>query len=100
MISLFCCWFRRFFEPDESRIRALLYLHEGLDLDRAVAYWGGIVGIPSGQFGKPYRAAADPSIRRTKHPMGCLSVAYSCSRTHRAVMGLVEALLPSTSFPG
>lgn len=93
MIKLFCDWFRCFFSPDESRLRARLYLHEGLDLDAAVEFWSSLTGICEAQFGKPYRAVPDPSIRTSKHPMGCLSVAYACSRTHRAVMGLVHALL-------
>lgn len=93
MIALFCAWLRRFFEVDESRLRVRLYLHEGLDLDAANEFWSRLTGIPVSQFGKPYRAKADPSIRTTKHPLGCPSVVYSCSRTHRAVMGLVRALL-------
>ena len=41
MIFLFCCWLRRFFEIDESRLRVRLYLHEGLDLAATIAYWSG-----------------------------------------------------------
>jgi len=70
-----------------------LYLHEGLDLDAAVEFWSSLTAIPSTQFRRPYRAVADPSIRVTKHPHGCAAVGYCCSRTHRAVMGLVDALL-------
>ena len=33
MITLFLQWFRRFFEPDDRRLRVRLYLHEGLDLE-------------------------------------------------------------------
>ena len=93
MILLFCAWLRRFFPVDESRLRVRLYLHDGLDLDLAMAYWSDLTAIPLSQFGKPYRAAPDPSIRRSKHPMGCPTIRYSCTRTHRAVMGLVHALL-------
>jgi hypothetical protein len=35
----------------------------------------------------------DSSIRTAKHIHGCPCVVYSCSRTHRAVMGLVRGLL-------
>jgi hypothetical protein len=101
MIGLFCAWLRRFFDVDESRLRVRLYLHQGLDLDAANAFWSELTGIPLAQFGKPYRAIPDPSIRSTKHPKGCPGVSYSCSRTHRAVMGLVTALLSSdSSFRG
>jgi hypothetical protein len=101
MMGLFCAWLRRFFDVEESRMRVRLYLHQGLDLDAANAFWSELTGIPLAQFGKPYRAIPDPSIRSTKHPMGCPGVSYSCCRTHRAVIGLVTALLSSdSSFRG
>ena len=93
MIVLFITWLRRVFDVDESRLRLNLYLHQGLDLDAARCFWSNLTGIPLSQFGTPYRAVPDPSIRRTKHPMGCATVAYSCSRTHRAIVGLIAALL-------
>jgi transcriptional regulator with XRE-family HTH domain len=100
MIFLFCCWLRRFFEIDESRLRVRLYLHEGLDLAATIAYWSSVTGIPPAQFGKPYRAVPDPSIRHTKHVHGCATVSYSCTATHRSIMGLVNALLSSSAIPG
>jgi transcriptional regulator with XRE-family HTH domain len=100
MIFFYCCWLRRFFEIDESRLRVGLYLHEGLDLGATIAYWSALTAIPASQFGKPYRAVADPSIRRAKHVHGCVTVSYSCSATHRSVMGLVHALLSGAAIPG
>ncbi|WP_334143829.1 hypothetical protein [Rhabdothermincola sp.] len=101
MIQLFCTWLRRFFEVDERRLRVRLYLHAGLDLNGAVAFWSSLTRIPAGQFTKPYRAVADASIRRAEHPLGCPTVTYSCTRTHRAVMGLVHSLLSCDSIlPG
>lgn len=93
MIVLFLRWLRTFFAIDESRLRLRLYLHEGLDLEDAHAFWAEITGIPTSQFQRPYRAVADPSIRTSKHPRGCPSVIYTCSRTHRTIMGLMGALL-------
>ena len=101
MIVLFCTWLRHFFEPDEARLRVQLYLHEGLDLDAAITHWSALTAIPVEQFGKAYRAVPDPSIRLVRHEFGCASIRYSCSRTHRAVMGLVQALLTCTfALPG
>ena len=93
MILFFCTWLRRFFEIDESRMRLRLYLHEGLDIAEASAFWSDLTGIPRAQFRKPYRAVADASIRRSKHPRGCPSIIYACSRTHREIVGLIDALL-------
>ena len=101
MIVFFSTWLRRFFSIDESRLRVWLYLHEGLDLEAASEYWSALTDIPRGQFGKPYRAVPDPSIRRSKHPMGCPCVCYASSATHREIMGLVHALLRcEVSNPG
>ncbi len=100
MIAYFCAWLRRYFSIDESRLRVRLYLHQGLDLDQALTFWSGVTRIPLSQFGKPYRAVPDPSIRRNKHEHGLVRVDYSCTRTHREVMGLVAALLSSEALPG
>jgi hypothetical protein len=99
LILFFVTWLRRFFRPDEKRLRVRLYLHQGLDLEAANLFWSNLTGIPLDQFGAPYRAVPDPSIRTTKHPLGCPSVVYSCTRTHRAIMGMIEALISSDALP-
>ena len=100
MVRFFCAWLRRFFTVDESRLRCRVYLHEGLDLEATEAFWSELTGIPPTQFGKAYRAVLDPSIRRNKHERGCFYLNYSCSRTHREIMGLVRALLSSSCYSG
>jgi transcriptional regulator with XRE-family HTH domain len=100
MIRFFCTWLRRFFEVDEARLRVRVYLHEGLDLVAAQRFWAEATGVPLSQFGKPYRAKADPTIRKAKHEHGCCYVSISCSRTHRLIMGAMRALLSSEAIPG
>ncbi|MEY2454019.1 MAG: hypothetical protein QOD92_3593 [Acidimicrobiaceae bacterium] len=95
MIALFLAFLRRFFAIDETRLRVRIYLHEALDLEAATTFWSDVMGIPRSQFRAPYRAKADPTIRKAKHPMGCPQVRYSCTSTHRAIMGLASALLSS-----
>jgi hypothetical protein len=100
MVIFFCSWLRHFYEIDEARLRLTLDLHQGLDLAAAMRYWSALTGVPPSQFGKPYRAIPDPSIRHSKHVHGCVTVSYSCSVTHRSVMGLVNALLSDSAIPG
>jgi 4a-hydroxytetrahydrobiopterin dehydratase len=100
MMAFFCAWLRRFFEIDESRLRARIYLHEGLSLDEAEAHWARVIWIPRDQFRAGYRAPADASIRHNKHEFGCGYVYYACTRTHRRIMGLTRALLSSASYSG
>ena len=99
-VIFFCSWLRHFYEIDEARLRLTLYLHQGLDLAAAMRYWSALTGVPPSQFGKPYRAVPDPSIRHAKHVHGCITVSYSCSTTHRSIMGLVSALLGDAAIPG
>ena len=75
-----------------------LYLHEDLDLEAANVFWSDLTSIPLSQHGKPYRADPTQRVRKVKHPMGCPSVIYNCTRTHRLVMGLVAALLSCDPF--
>jgi len=100
MIAFFCSWLRRFFDIDESRLRAKVYLHEGLDLDAAEEHWSGVTDIPRPQFAKAYRPEARSGLRHTKHEFGCAYVFYACAPTHRRIMGLVRALLTSGAIPG
>ena len=93
MVHLFCRWLRTFFVVDESRLRVRLYLHQGLDLYAASAFWADVTGIPVSQHTKAYRAEPDPTHRKTKHLEGCVTVVYACARTHREIMGMVHALL-------
>jgi hypothetical protein len=100
MVRFFCAWLRRFFEVDEKRLRVRVYLHLGLDLDAVEQFWSELTQVPRSQFRKPYRAVPDPSIRRNKHEYGCAYVRYTCTKTHRQVMGLVRALLSSSCYSG
>lgn len=100
LILAFVTWLRRFFAIDESRLHLSLYLHDGLDVDAANAYWSDLTGIPVGQFYKPYRAVPDATIRHSKHVFGCPAVRYGCVHVFRSVMGMIEAVTSTTAFPG
>jgi transcriptional regulator with XRE-family HTH domain len=100
MLFVFVTWLRRYFDVDESRLRVRLYLHENLDLEVANEFWSQLLAIPMTQFGAPYRAPADASIRKAKHLLGCPAVIYSCSLTHRRVIGMMAAVLSPSAFPG
>ena len=100
MISFFCTWLRRFFAVDESRLRIRVYLHDGLDLEAAEAFWSEVTAVPLSQFRAPYRAIDDETMRKTKHEYGCAYVMHHCVHTQRQIMGLIRALLSSSAIPG
>lgn len=100
IVHFFCKWLRYVFDIDETRLRAHVYLHQGLDLDAAEDFWSAVTEIPRSQFTKAYRAVPDPTIRRNKHEHGCTYGDYRSAEVHRSIMGLVRALLSSIDLPG
>jgi hypothetical protein len=93
LVAFHCRWLRWFFAVEEHRLRVVVYLHQGLDIDAATAHWSDVTGVPPAQFTKPYRAVSDATIRNNKHEHGCAHVRYSCSRTQRTILALTEAVL-------
>jgi len=55
-----------------------------------------VTGVPVAQFRKPYRAVPDATIRHNKHEHGCAHVSYSCTRTIRTVLALMDAMLTAS----
>jgi hypothetical protein len=100
LLDLYMRWIRYFFEIDEGRLRGSLYLHRGLDVVAATRYWSDRLDLPVDQFIKPQIVDRVARRKQSKHVNGCMTVRYSCARTHRQVMGVVRALLSSDVFPG
>ena len=93
-------WLRTSFGISEERLRARIYLHDGLDLAAAQRFWSEALGVAPQQFHKPYRAVADASIRSRKHQNGCATIVYSDSLLHRRVMARVRAIASRFDLPG
>lgn len=100
LIRLFCRWFRRFFDVDETRLRVRLYLHADLDLLAAVTHWADVTGIPATQFNRTYRAVVHETMRTNRHIYGCCHVAYNSTTEMRRLIGLMQALVSSSVDPG
>lgn len=99
-LRILLVWLRANFNVEEHRLRAKIYLHEGLDLEAATKFWSECLNIPVDQFRAPYRAAADPTRRHSKHLMGCATVLYSCTTTHRRLLAMIEAVSSPFNIPG
>ena len=99
-LRLFLRWLRSRFDLDERRLRCVLYLHQGLDLEAATAFWSKALHIPIDQFTKPYRAVPDSSIRSRKHMNGCATARYASTLLHRRVMAMIEAISCRFANPG
>ena len=100
IMAAFMTWLRRFFDIDELRLYARLYLHEGLDEDEAISFWSEIVGVPRSQFQSTYRATPRGTHKRSKHVHGCLSVGYNDVFILRRVLALGSAVSSAFADPG
>lgn len=100
LLRTLLCWLRHEFHIDEQRLRARVYLHEGLDIDEATGFWSRALGIQRSRFQKRYRAVADSSIRSRKHVRGCATTIYSDAFLHRRVMARIAAITSRFDIPG
>jgi hypothetical protein len=76
-LQLFLRWLRARFGIDEQRLRAILYLHDGLDIVDATAYWSKMLGIPPissrsrtgrSQTARSAHASTSTAVRRRGTP--------------------------------
>jgi hypothetical protein len=100
LIRVFLRWLRSEFDLDEERFRGRLYLHTDLDLAVATEFWSELSGIPPERFHRPYRAAADPTMRRNRHERGCFTVKYHSRSVQRRVMARIRAIGSALALPG
>jgi hypothetical protein len=100
IIAGYVRWLRTFFDIDEQRLRARLYLHVGLDEAAAMAYWSDLTAIPLTQFGKTYRAELRGEFKQTKHVFGCLTVRYADRELQRRVIAHCLAIASAFANPG
>ena len=100
VMLVFLRWLRMFFEIDERRLNARLYLHEGLDLETAEAYWSELLSIPRERFHAAYRPVQRSSFKASKHQLGCVSVGYTDVSVFRRVMATGRQITSTLAIPG
>ncbi len=93
-------WLRTFFEIDETRLNARLYLHEGLDLTAAESFWSDALGIPLDRFHAAHRPVPRGEFKRSKHELGCISVGYTDVSVFRRVMAFADGITSAFAIPG
>ena len=96
IIKFMMSWFKEFCEIPLSRFRGAIWIHEGLDVDRAKKYWTKITGIPENQFFKTYIAENkinSRKVRKNIHKYGIFSINFSVSDKQRRIMGWISAFM-------
>lgn len=96
MINFMMSWFKEFCDIPLSKFRGAIWLHEGLDEQKAKQYWSALTSIPLNQFHKTYitkNKAGSLKIRKNIHKFGVFSIRFSDSDKQRKIIGWISALL-------
>jgi len=92
MIRYFLYVFRKAFNLDEKKFRALIHLHEYHDAARQLKFWSDITKIPINQFNKPYLKKNTGKNKKENYP-GCISIRYSDIRIYKEIMFIIKKLI-------
>ena len=96
LINFMAKWFREFLAIPTSKMRGAIWIHEGLDENKAKLFWSKLTKIPTNQFHKTYIAEnkiESKKIRKNIHEYGVFSIRVSDTAKHRKIMGWILALL-------
>lgn len=92
MIKYFLQVFRKAFDLDERRFRALIHLHEYHDIKKQIDFWSKITMIPVGQFNKSYLKKNTGKNKKENYP-GCINIKYSDVKIYRELMFIITELV-------
>lgn len=94
MIRFMMNWFREFCDLPETKYRGAIWIHQGLDAEKAKHYWSRLTRIPTAQFHKTYIAKdkpLSPKIRKNLHTYGIFAIRFSNSAIQRKILGWIKA---------
>ena len=76
LVQAFLVAFRKGYALDETRLRALVHLHEYHNEEKQLKYWSKITNIPLKQFNKSYLKPHTGKRKKEGYP-GCITITYS-----------------------
>lgn len=89
-------WFKETCNIPTSKFRGAIWIHQGLNEEKAKTFWSELTGIPKHQFHKTYIAKDkkdSKKIRKNIHPYGIFAIRFSDSNKQRRIMGWISALV-------
>lgn len=75
MVKSFLYFLRKGFDIDESKLRALIHLHEYHDEDEQINFWSEVSSIPKDKFNRSYRKPNTGKRIKKNYP-GCIAISY------------------------
>lgn len=97
IIKYFLYTFRKSFDLEEKKFRALVHLHKYHNKEKQLKFWSDITNIPVNQFFKPYFKSNTGKIKR-KDYQGCISVRYYNKKISKELILIYKKL--SESYGG
>ncbi len=91
LVKYFIDTFRKAFDVDESKFRALIHLHDYHDANEQISFWSEITKIPRLQFTKPYNKP-NTGKRKKEDYQGCVSVRYYGRQIRQEIMFLIKEI--------
>ncbi len=90
LIKLFLNLLRKGFMIDETKLRALIHLHEYHNELQQKAFWSDVTKIPLSQFSRSYLKPHTGKNKRANYP-GCLAVYYYDSKVAKELSAIYNA---------
>lgn len=90
-------WLCEFLHLDRADSIVHLYLHVGLNEEKAKDFWSETLRITRHQITYVYRPVPRPSHKGNIHQFGVCSVRFHNKMAHRRIMGWIQAVLNNTN---
>lgn len=91
LIKYFINTFRKAFDVDEGRFRALVHVHNYHSIEKQIEFWSKITKIPKTQFTKPYNKP-NTGKRIKENYQGCISVRYHGKQIRQEMLFLIKEI--------
>lgn len=101
LIQFMSKWFREFCNIQDSRLRGAIWIHDGLEPNKAKEYWSSISEIPQSQFHKTYIAVDkrnSKKVRKNIHNFGVFSIRFVDTTIHRLLTGWIAGMLKTSWY--
>lgn len=87
-------WFQEFFDKKPKDFKVSLYIHDNLDINKALEFWSDLTKIPKENFRDPYIVKNnEDSLKRNRHEYGVARIEFSDIDVHRQIIGSISKIL-------
>lgn len=92
LVKTFLYLFRKSYQVDEKKFRAIIHLHSYHNKVQQTAYWSKITKIPLNQFTKPFQKK-NSGKRINKNYQGCIQIKYYDTKILNDLLAVAKAFM-------